>query len=90
MVTCSALKKSYREILRDQPGAVCFIDLQVSAFELEQRLKNRTDHFFNPALLASQINTYEASAPEETDVISVEGELPIDKLLQQIIQKISR
>ncbi|WP_327139810.1 gluconokinase [Nocardia sp. NBC_01327] len=70
IVTCSALKHSYRDMLRrsmiDHPGAdLTFVYLSGSRDRLEHRLTTRTDHFMPPGLLDSQLGTLEAPTPEE-------------------------
>lgn len=61
VMTCSALKESYRRALVDglPEGAARFVLLEVPRSELEERLERRTGHFMNPALLDSQLQTLE-------------------------------
>ena len=61
IMTCSALKQSYRDILAgDLPGGtVRFVLLEVPRPLLEDRLEHRTNHYMNPDLLPSQIATLE-------------------------------
>ena len=61
VMTCSALKESYRLTLVDglPEGAAKFVLLEVSKEELEARLLHRTGHFMSPALLDSQLATLE-------------------------------
>ncbi len=61
ILTCSALKESYRETLRhDLPeGTVRFVLLEAPKQVLEDRLEHRKGHFMNPALLNSQLATLE-------------------------------
>ncbi len=61
VMTCSALKESYRRALVDglPEGAVRFVLLEVPRAELEERLERRTGHFMSPALLNSQLDTLE-------------------------------
>lgn len=55
---CSALKYSYREIIRQ--GIPCwFVHLNISSEDAQRRLSSRKDHFFNPKLLASQLEVLE-------------------------------
>ena len=76
VLACSALKATYRGLLqRGNEEGVQFIFLEASPDVIERRLKDRTGHFMNPALLASQFETLEvpanalridaASTPEE-------------------------
>jgi gluconokinase len=67
VLTCSALKRSYRDVLREQaPGrGLQFIFLRGDQAVLAERLASRRGHFMPPALLASQLDTLEEPAPDE-------------------------
>ncbi len=65
VLACSALKRSYRDRLRVD-GRVRFFYLQVDRPSLEARLRQRQDHFFNPVLLDSQLQTLEPPGAEDT------------------------
>jgi gluconokinase len=65
IVTCSALKRSYRDRLRDGHPSVRFVHLVAPASALETRLRERQGHYMPPALLASQIETLEPLASDE-------------------------
>lgn len=73
VVACSALKRSYRDILRaariGHPDAVLtFVHLTGSRELLRARLLARTDHFLPPHLLDSQLETLEPPAGDERAV----------------------
>jgi gluconokinase len=61
VMTCSALKQSYRDVLtKDVPDGACrFVLLEVPVTVLEERVKARPGHFMNPDLLQSQLDTLE-------------------------------
>jgi len=61
VLTCSALKQWYRDLLvKDVPAsAYRFVLLQVPVAVLEARMRQRPGHFMNPALLESQLETLE-------------------------------
>ncbi len=65
VVTCSALKRSYRDLLRAGHPDVRFICLIGSAQLLEARLDRRVGHFMPPSLLGSQLDTLEPLEPDE-------------------------
>jgi len=65
VVTCSALKRAYRDQLLAQRPTATMVFLQVSGEVLEQRLTVRSDHFFPEKLLDSQLATLEPPAPDE-------------------------
>ena len=65
VVTCSALKRAYRqELLAGRPAAT-MVFLLVSREVLERRLMARPDHFFPEKLLESQLAAFEPPAPDE-------------------------
>jgi len=66
VVSCSALKRSYRDLLRTVGDAdVRFIYLAGSRALLEERMAHRRGHFMPPALLESQLAILEEPAPDE-------------------------
>jgi len=70
--TCSSLKRSYRDVLRDGDKDVCFVYLEGTFDVLHERLATRTGHFFDPKLLQSQLDTLEAPGADEAIVVSIE------------------
>ncbi len=62
VVTCSALKEAYREVLAGGLEGVHFVHLTGDRSVLAERLSDRRGHFMNPALLDSQIATLEPPA----------------------------
>jgi gluconokinase len=79
VVTCSALKRAYRdELLAGRPEAR-MIFLSVSRDEVARRLAARHGHFFPSALLASQFDALEPPTADEPGVTVVaEGEDPAE------------
>ena len=69
LVTCSALKRSYRDLLRDGHPSVRFVHLVAPAAVLAVRLNERPGHYMPPALLASQIETLEPLGPDEPGAV---------------------
>lgn len=65
IVTCSALKKSYRDVLREATGDEFFVLLAAPEDVLAGRMEDRKGHFMPASLLTSQLETLEALAPEE-------------------------
>jgi gluconokinase len=77
IVTCSALKRSYRDLLREGHPSVWFAHVQVSPKVLADRLAHRTGHYMPPSLLDSQLATLEPLGDGEPgDVIAGDGPLP--------------
>ncbi len=65
VVTCSALKRAYRDVLRRASAGVVFVHLSGSPELIADRLRNRHGHFMPPALLASQLATLEPLGQDE-------------------------
>lgn len=65
VVACSALKRSYRDLLRRRVGRIKFVYLQGDRDLIAARLNQRSDHFMPTTLLDSQIDTLEPPMPEE-------------------------
>jgi gluconokinase len=63
IVTCSALKRSYRDILRRDN--VTFVNFTGDPAVVRDRMMRRQGHFMPPALLDSQFATLEPPAPDE-------------------------
>lgn len=68
IVTCSALKRSYRDLLSDAPVRVRFLHVQAETTDIQDRMAER-HHFMPPALLASQVATLEPLQPDEDGVL---------------------
>jgi gluconokinase len=58
VIACSALKESYRRMLQISPEVI-LVHLNANPELIENRLKHRTAHFMNPALVRSQFETLE-------------------------------
>jgi gluconokinase len=65
VASCSALKRSYRDVLRAGRAGVQFVYLAGTRALLEQRLAGRRGHFMPSSLLDSQLAILEAPAPDE-------------------------
>ncbi len=65
VLTCSALKQSYRQLLAKANGRVLFIHLDGGAELIEQRMQGREGHFMPPTLLPSQLATLEPLTHKE-------------------------
>lgn len=66
VVTCSALKKIYRDKLRRQ--GVVFVYMQGTFDEVMERLSHRQGHFMKPSMLQSQFDILEEPGDDEVHV----------------------
>jgi gluconokinase len=67
VLTCSALRRPYRDVLRGTAGGdgVFFVHLDAPVQVLERRMRQRSRHFMPTSLLQSQIDTLEPLEPDE-------------------------
>lgn len=72
VLTCSALKRSYRDLLRRARATVRFVHLTGDTATVSERLLHRTGHFMPPELLRSQLADLEPLASDE-DGITVDS-----------------
>jgi gluconokinase len=82
VLTCSALKRTYRERLRSASPGLAFVFLDITPDEAARRLDRRSEHFFPPQLLQSQFETLE-SPVNEPGVLRLDAGLPIEILAGQ-------
>lgn len=85
IVTCSALKRSYRDRLR--ADGVVFVLLSGSRDVLAQRLAARIDHFMPTSLLDSQLADLEEPGADE-EALVVEAGRPPPELAAEIVQRL--
>ncbi len=69
VVTCSALKRKYRDTLAMGRRDVRFVFLRVDRTELERRVRSRSHRYMPPSLLESQLATLEEPGPEENVLV---------------------
>ena len=85
VVACSALKRAYRDHIRQCADRVRFIFLEGDFDLIEQRMQQRVDHYMRPGLLRSQFDTLEPPQADEHDVITLPITQPIESLVQQVL-----
>lgn len=73
VVSCSALRRRYRDRLRAAPGRTVFVHLDLDRATLSRRMASRTGHFMPSSLLASQLDTLEALDPGENGIVLEAG-----------------
>jgi gluconokinase len=89
VVTCSALRRRYRDFLRKGHASVRFAHLVVDRKVLEPRMDQRRGHYMPPSLLGSQLETLEPLDRDEPGIV-VSGELPPDRIVDQIVAWLHR
>jgi gluconokinase len=84
VVTCSALKRAYRERIAAGRDDVCFVFLHGDRDTIAQRLERRTGHYMPLSLLRSQFATLEIPAADECHVTVPIGDEPAE-LVRKIL-----
>ena len=88
LVTCSALKVAYRDVLRQAEGRVRFVHLTGGEEVIAPRFEQRREHFMPPTLLPSQLATLEPLEPGE-DGIELVVDVPPDVVAQRAVDALS-
>ncbi|KAJ9430940.1 MULTISPECIES: gluconokinase [Pantoea] len=88
IIVCSALKKSYRDILRQGNENLKFIYLQGDFETIESRLKARKGHFFKPQMLVTQFATLQEPGADEPDVLVVDINHSLDEVVAATVATI--
>jgi carbohydrate kinase (thermoresistant glucokinase family) len=89
VITCSALKRSYRKIIIDDRREVRLVYLSGSRELIAARLAQRHDHFMPASLLDSQFETLEPPGPEE-NAITVSVDQPLDKIVDRLVAELTQ
>ncbi len=84
VVTCSALKRSYRDVLR-AAGEVRFVHLDIDRQTALDRVGGRDDHFMKADMVDSQFADLEPPADDETDVTVIDGRATVDAIVDRIV-----
>jgi gluconokinase len=87
LVTCSALRRAYRDVLRAGHPSVWFIHLVAPPAVLESRMAGRTGHFMPTSLLASQLATLEPLGRDEPGS-TIDVTAPVSVVVDQIIERL--
>lgn len=90
VLTCSALRRSYRDILRgDLPAdTLFFVHLHAETEVLDARMRTR-DHFMPASLLRSQLETLEPLEEDETGVV-VDVAQSVEETMAQLRAELPR
>lgn len=83
VLTCSALKRAYRERLRAAVPRLRFVFMQIDPVSARARLEGRSAHFFAPSLIDSQFAALE-SPLGEAGVLRVDALAPLAQLQAQV------
>ncbi|CNI37942.1 MULTISPECIES: gluconokinase [Yersinia] len=85
IIVCSALKRRYRNRLREGNQGMVFLYLKGSFDVIMERLKARSGHFMPTDLLKSQFEALEEPGAEEPDVVCVDIDADIDEVVRRCV-----
>jgi gluconokinase len=88
IVTCSALKRSYRDLLRDGHPSVWFVHVHAEAKLIRDRLEHRTGHYMPASLLDSQLATLEPLQPDEPGTV-INGSGPPEQVVDELLRDLA-
>jgi beta-N-acetylhexosaminidase len=88
VLACSALRRSYRDAIRDQAPDTVFLHLHGSKEVLKARTEGRSGHFMPPALLESQLATLEPLEADEPGVV-VDIAAPVTQVVTEALAGIA-
>jgi gluconokinase len=88
VLTCSALKRSYRDSLRAAVPGLRFVHLALSQQDALRRVAGRADHFYPPSLVASQFEALEDPAGEP-GVIAIDALQALPLVAERALQALA-
>ncbi|HEY4166376.1 MAG TPA: gluconokinase [Reyranella sp.] len=87
VVTCSALKRSYRDVLIGGRPEVRLVYLRGSPKLIHERIAARHEHFMPAGLLDSQFATLEEPGPDERPIVVDVGGTP-EQIVAEILRRL--
>ena len=89
VLTCSALKAAYRDILRNAGGAVSFVHLALTPALALSRVRQRVGHFYPPSLVESQFEALQDPSAE-LGVLTLASDAPVAVLVDSAVAWLAR
>ena len=84
VLTCSALRRRYRDRLRQATPRLGFVFLALDYDAALARVQSRAGHFFSPALVSNQFATLESPAGEP-GVLVLDATRPVAELVAAVV-----
>jgi gluconokinase len=88
VVSCSALKRRYRDLLREAYAGVWFLHLDATRALIIERMADRRGHFMPVSLVDSQFQTLEPLSPDEAGTV-VSASVPPEETAQIALARLS-
>jgi gluconokinase len=85
VVTCSALKRSYRDALREGAPDITFLHLDGDMATVRQRVAQRSGHFMPASLVQSQYDALEPLGNDERGVV-IPFDLAVDEIVDRFLE----
>lgn len=85
VVSCSALKRTYRDVLRAADPGIFFVHLTGDREIVKRRVSERVGHFMPASLVDSQFDALEPLDRDEPGV-ALDFALPIDELVARVLE----
>ncbi|MGD9957906.1 gluconokinase [Nocardioides sp.] len=89
VMSCSALRRRYRDQLRQHLPGVTFLHLHGSREVIARRQASRPGHFMPASLLTSQFATLEPLAPDESGLV-IDVDQDIDAIVQTYVDHLNQ
>ena len=86
VVVCSALKKKYRDIIREGNPEVVFVHLYGTKELILERMGKRKGHYMKEDMVNSQFADLEFPTKEESDVVNVDIDASIEEVINRAMQ----
>ncbi|SPN96763.1 related to thermoresistant gluconokinase [Cephalotrichum gorgonifer] len=93
VLTCSALKQKYRDVIRvagyfDRSLLIHFIYLSAPESLLLARVEARQDHYMGANMVHSQLEALEPPGPEESDVVSIDVSGTLEEVQREALSRV--
>jgi len=88
VISCSALKRKYRDQLRHHAPEVAFLHLAGSREVIARRQASRPGHFMPSSLLTSQFHTLEPLEPDEAGV-TIDVDQDVDSIVDEYVADVT-
>ncbi len=85
VITCSALKQSYRDLLQEDTTGIIWIYLKGTYETILKRIQQRSNHFMKETMLLSQFQALEE--PENAMIIDINS--PVEEIVEAIINQLA-
>ncbi|MBW0107121.1 gluconokinase [Pseudonocardia sp. KRD-291] len=84
VITCSALRRRYRDLLRDGHPSVCFVHLAANELVLRARVESRHHEYMPATLLDSQLADLEPPADDEP-AVTVDATAAVGQIVTAVL-----